>query len=350
MIAAWLAVWLAAAAAQEDARRLLGEIEAYDTQIATLDAQLATLEATLATAEAERVRKVAEAAEAEARVSHRAESARALVRSLYRLRRFGLLRLLFGADDPLELRRRAHLLRVALSADESRTAEFAALAETKRAAAAAAETANAATRQLRDQLAVQREGLDAERKRRASLLRDIRGSRPLQERVVTETAMARAELDTSVRAREGSMPESAAAGANVDFRSLRGRLPRPVSGRLLRGYGAFTDAATGTRVVNQGLDWEAAAGAPFRSVADGTVTRAGYVRGYGLMVMVQHGSYATLYAHANALRVVFDQAVHAGDVLGVVGTTGLAEDTVPQLHFELRYNGTPQDPSEWMAK
>lgn len=350
MIVLALVAWFGTAAAQDDSRQLLGEIEAYDTQIATLDAQLATLEGTLAAAEADQAARLKEATDAEARVGHRTESARALVRSLYRLRRFGLLRLLFGADDPLELRRRAHHLRVALGADEARTAEFAALAKAKREAAAAAEAATASTRQLHDQLRVQREGLEAERKRRAGLLRDIRGSRPLAARVATETAIARADLDASVRSREGSMPESAAVTANVDFRSLRGQLPRPVSGRLLHGFGAYTDPTSGTRVVNQGLDWEASAGAPFRSVADGTVTRAGYVRGYGLMVMVQHGSYSTLYAHANALRVVFDQAVHGGDILGIVGTTGLAEDTVPQLHFELRYNGTPQDPTEWIAR
>ncbi len=346
---AWL-LCAALALGQGDDRQLLGEIEAYDTQIATLDVQLATLEGTLAAAEADHAAALAAATEAETHVSLRADSARALVRSLYRLRRFGVLRLLFGAGDPLELRRRAAYLRSALAADELRTTEFATLATTRRDAAAKAEAANAATRQLRDQLVVQRESLDAERTRRRALLRDIRGSQALTARVLTETATARSDFDGSVRAREATMPESAAATANVDFRSLRGRLPRPVSGRLLRGFGGTTDPATGVRVVNNGLDFEAAAGSAFRVVADGTVTRAGYVKGYGQMVMVQHGSYATLYAHANGLKVVVDQAVRVGDVLGTVGTTGLAEDTVPQLHFELRYNGTPQDPTEWLAR
>ena len=94
----------------------------------------------------------------------------------------------------------------------------------------------------------------------------------------------------------------------------------------------------------------AALGSPFRAVADGVVTRSGYVRGYGQVVMVQHGPYTTLYAHANGLRVAQGQAVRQGDVLGLVGNTGLAEDAEARLHFELRYNNTPQDPAPWLAR
>ncbi len=350
-LGALLAALCAVAMAQEgDARTLLGEIEAYDTQIGQLDGQLATLETTLAAAEVDRASRVAEAAAATARVRQRADGARSLIGSLYRLRRFGLLRLLFAADDPTELRRRAVYLRLALASDEARTAEFAELAETKRKAAASAETANEATRQLRTQLSAQRDGLDAERRRRAAHLRGMRQTPVLAARVATETQVARRDFDTSARAREGSMPESAAAPTNADFRTLRGQLPKPVAGRLVRGFGGYTDPATGARATNQGIDWATDPGSSFRAVASGVVTRAGYVRGYGQMVMVQHGSYATLYAHANGLRVVVDQPVQAGDVLGTVGTTGLAEDTTPQLHFELRYNGTPQDPTEWLGR
>ncbi|GDX79987.1 peptidase M23 [Deltaproteobacteria bacterium] len=340
------------ASAQGDgaARELLAEIEAYDTQILALDAQLGTLETTLAAAEAARTAKLEEAKSAAGKVSQRASGARALLRSLYRIRRFGMLRLLFGADDPVELRRRASYLTAVLASDEDQTAEFARLAAEKTATAKAAEEANAATRALRDQLTTQRTGLDAERKRRVSLLREIRGQPSLVGRVITETATAREALDSSVRAREGSMPASQAVTSNVDFRSLRGRLPKPVSGQVLHGFGPVVDATTGARTNNPGIDWQAQPGSSFRAVAAGEVTRAGYVRGYGQMVMVQHGNFSTLYAHANGLRVFVGQSVAAGDALGTVGTTGLAEDGEPQLHFEIRYNGTPQDPTEWLAR
>ncbi len=328
---------------------LLGEIEAYDTQIGQLDAQIATLEATLASAEADQGKREAEAKAAEASVGTRTEGARSLVTNLYRIRRFGMLRLLFGAEDPVELRRRVTYLRAALSADEARTTEFATLAAEKRTSAAAAEAANASTRQLRDQLAAQREGLETERGKRTSLLRDLRSRPSLAGQYVTETSRAREAFDATIHVVDAPTPAAAPPGTTADFRTLRGKLPRPVSGRLLHGYGGVVDPVSGARSMNNGLDWAAEAGAPFRSVAAGTVIRAGYVRGFGQMVMVQHGTFSTLYAHASSLRVTVDQAVKAGDTLGTVGTTGLADDSSPVLHFELRYNGTPQDPTDWLA-
>jgi len=116
-----------------------------------------------------------------------------------------------------------------------------------------------------------------------------------------------------------TLPSTMAAPTTADFRAARGRLPRPVNGSLLRGFGSN----------NAGLDWVADPGTAFHAVFDGVVTRAGYVRGFGQMVMIQHGSYSTLYARANGLRVVVDQVVKAGDVLGTVGTTGLAEEGAP---------------------
>ncbi len=332
------------------ARELLAEIEAYDTQILALDAQLTTLESSLAAAESARVAKLEEATVAAGKVSQRASGARALLQSLYRIRRFGMLRLLFGAEDPVELRRRASYLAAVLASDEDHTAEFARLAAEKAATAKAAEAANGATRALRDQLGTQRTDLDAERKRRVTLLREIRGQPSLAGRVLSETATAREAMDSSVRAREGSMPASQATTSNVDFRSLRGRLPKPVSGQVLRAFGPFVDATTGARTSNPGIDWQAQPGSAFRAVAAGEVTRAGYVRGYGQMVMVQHGNFSTLYAHANGLRVFVGQSVATGDPLGTVGTTGLADDGAPQLHFEIRYNGTPQDPTDWLVR
>ena len=126
-------------------------------------------------------------------------------------------------------------------------------------------------------------------------------------------------------------------------------LPAPVEGSVLHPFGTSTDPVTGETVQSVGIDLTAPLGTPFRAVFPGTVTRSAYVRGYGQMVTVEHGSYVTIYAHANGLRVAAGQEVQAGDVLGLVGTTGLLQDATPRLHFEIRYNGTPQDPAPWLA-
>ncbi len=349
MSALWLLFCLAAPAQEASAQQLLAEIEAYDTQVALLSGQLATLEGTVAAAKADADAKITAAETAEAQVANRAGSVRALVRALYRIRRFGALRLLFGADDPVELRRRAYYLRAVIVANQARTVEYVELASQNRATAAAATAANEASFRLREQLLVQRDALDAERKRRVALLRDIQRQPGMAGQYRAEVARAQESFGQSVATREASLPVSVGGSDTASFRALRGKLRKPVSGRLVRGFGAFADSMTGARATNLGIDWAAGAGAAFVAVADGIVTRAGYVRGYGQMAMLQHGAYTTLYAHASALRVAVDQRVRAGDTLGTVGSTGLAEGDGERLHFELRYNGTPQDPAEWLA-
>jgi len=94
---------------------------------------------------------------------------------------------------------------------------------------------------------------------------------------------------------------------------------------------------------HRGLDLAAPAGTPVRAAADGTVSRAGWAGGYGLLVEVQHANgYSTRYAHLGSVAVGPGTLVRRGDVLGAVGRTGLA--TGPHLHFEVRRDGLPIDP------
>lgn len=353
MTRAWLLVGLLAgpAAAQVGPEgAILAEIERYDTQIVALDAQIAGLATQVAEAQARRDAAGVDAAQADAEVSRRREHVTRELRSFYRLKRQGILPVLFGARDPLDLRRRLYYLLSVLRVEGARQVSFAeALAHRAEAARTAQAEAEAAAA-LQAQLTTQRAGLDEERRRRRELLANIRGSTALQGRAVVETRQAQVELDASVKAREGSAPEVVAGSDGAAFRAAKGRLPSPVAGTLLRGFGTTTDPGTGEELRNLGLDLAAPLGTPFRAVFAGTVTRSGYVRGYGQMVMVEHGTYATLYAHANGLRVVQGQAVQQGDVLGLVGTTGLALDETPRLHFEIRYNGTAQDPAPWLGR
>jgi murein DD-endopeptidase MepM/ murein hydrolase activator NlpD len=66
-------------------------------------------------------------------------------------------------------------------------------------------------------------------------------------------------------------------------------------------------------------------------------------------VAVKHGSYTTIYAHLNGIRVRKGQKIQAGDVVGLVGNTGLTEGDGYMLTFEIRYNGHAQNPGPWLA-
>lgn len=96
-------------------------------------------------------------------------------------------------------------------------------------------------------------------------------------------------------------------------------------------------------VLHAGIDIAAAPLTPIGSAGPGTVTRAAWFNGYGNCVDIDHGGgYSTRYGHMAKILVKQGQTVAAGTTLGLEGATGDA--TGPHLHFEVRLNGTPQDP------
>ena len=138
----------------------------------------------------------------------------------------------------------------------------------------------------------------------------------------------------------GSVPSTIATGVPS---APSGTLSMPATGPITSGFGERTSPTSGAAEFHQGLDIGAPYGSPVRAAASGTVSYAGWMQGYGNIVILQHpGGVETRYAHQSQLSVTVGQQVSAGDVLGAVGATGDA--TGPHLHFEVRLNGQPVDP------
>jgi len=98
---------------------------------------------------------------------------------------------------------------------------------------------------------------------------------------------------------------------------------------------------------HSGLDLAAPAGIPVHAAAAGVARVALSPLGYGLYVIIDHGGgLATLYGHLDWTPLSSGEAVRAGDELGLVGSSGLS--TGPHLHFEVRRNGRPVDPTPWL--
>ncbi|MBN3882073.1 MAG: peptidoglycan DD-metalloendopeptidase family protein [Nostoc sp.] len=131
---------------------------------------------------------------------------------------------------------------------------------------------------------------------------------------------------------------------------------------IIRGTGVMTypsDAPTsspfgwrmhpilGYRRFHAGLDFAASYGSKIRAADSGTVIFAGWYGGYGRAVIIDHGKgITTLYGHTSELYVTEGQTVERGQAIGAVGSTGFS--TGPHLHFEVRRNGTPVDPTNYL--
>ena len=137
---------------------------------------------------------------------------------------------------------------------------------------------------------------------------------------------------------------------SVNFRTLHSKLPWPVSsGRVVRRFGRYTDQYTGKRANSMGIDIAVSFGAPIRAVAPGKVKLAEFISGYGQTVAIEHGPYTTVYAHADKLMVRRGQQVRGGQEIARAGNSGLTTGADNMVTFEIRYNGSPQDPIPWLS-
>jgi murein DD-endopeptidase MepM/ murein hydrolase activator NlpD len=113
-------------------------------------------------------------------------------------------------------------------------------------------------------------------------------------------------------------------------------------------FGWRSDPLNGQHRFHAGLDLRAAYGQDVRAATDGVVTFAGEKPGYGLVVIVSHGSgLETRYAHLSSTTVVEGDRIRGGDLLARTGRSGRA--TGPHLHFEVRQDGQPVDPQQVAA-
>jgi septal ring factor EnvC (AmiA/AmiB activator) len=123
------------------------------------------------------------------------------------------------------------------------------------------------------------------------------------------------------------------APGDVKFSTLRGRLPLPVRGEL---SGRFS-----------GLFIRAPEGQPVRAVARGRVVYADWMRGFGNLLIVDHGeNYLSIYANNEALLKQVGDLVEGGEPLALTGASGGNEQT--GLYFEMRHLGRPFDPRQWV--
>ena len=98
---------------------------------------------------------------------------------------------------------------------------------------------------------------------------------------------------------------------------------------------------------HEGIDVSAPTGTPIMAAAKGRVIRSGWVVGYGLTIEIDHGfGFSTLYGHASKLIAQVGDEVTRGEVVAQVGSTGIT--TAPNLHYEVKVNGVPQDPSRFI--
>ena len=164
----------------------------------------------------------------------------------------------------------------------------------------------------------------------------------------TQLEKAARALEETVRAL-GENP--ARRGRSLDgsgFGARRGSLRPPISARIVRGFGRVVDAEFLTQTFRKGVEFGAKTGESVRAVAPGEVRFGGWFRGYGKIVIVDHGDrYFTVYGHLSDLGVEVGAFLREGDRIGSSGETGSL--TGPSLYFEIRHGSESLNPEKWLG-
>ncbi len=190
-----------------------------------------------------------------------------------------------------------------------------------------------------------------ERAKRAELLDDIRNKKTLGMAVLEYLKRAADDLDQAIKSL--SSESDPAKQINILqkslFVSLKGLLNMPAKGKIISFYGPYQNAKFNVVNFRSGIEIKADRGEPIRTVCDGQILYASWFKGYGNMIIIDHGdNYYTVYAHAEELFMSKGDTVEMGEVVATVGDSGSMIG--PSLHFEVRHHGKPVDPMQWIKK
>ena len=200
--------------------------------------------------------------------------------------------------------------------------------------------------------------LRASRKKRQKELDKIRKNQSELTKYLEEKQAGMQELEAllkKIRQQKSSfdradrIKKQQAALKTQVFGKLKGQLPWPASGRVVKKFGRSWNPERKTTTENPGIDIKGKPGSPVRSIIGGIVTTITYIRGYGTTLIIDHGGgFYTVYSHITSVEANEGLEVQAGDVIAYMGDAGSIEGS--KLHFEIWGNGQKLNPEKWLMK
>lgn len=269
------------------------------------------------------------------------------LRVLYRQHYGGYALILFTAKDQQDLIRKSRYVSLIANHDATLIAtyrnELRQLDEKKQRL----EILRDKLDESRDAAAEKKKGLITERSRKDRILATIRSKRSTYEKAIRELETSSKELQEMIRKmKEQSIPGNV---TGKGFRSLKGRLPWPVSGEVVAPFGQYKDPKFNITMFKNGIEIRTRPGDKPRAVAGGRVVYADWFKGYGLLLIIDHGDgYHSLYGNLSEIFHSTGAIISKGTVVGETGDARLMN--FPTLYFEIRFKGKPVDPLEWLKK
>ncbi len=312
-----------------------------------------------------------ETASTEARLTRSRSLLKRRLRAIYKQGRFGYVRTLLSAEDFSAAGRRFKYLSAIATQDQRLMQAYGTMLADLSRKRAELEQSKAEVADAKEKVSTTRGQMAEEQRKRRILLASVREEKAghlakIKELEVSakdlQALIARLQSEEERQRRLSRAPtrREAPRGETLGrkdeapelrddgrFERLKGKLPWPAIGSLASSFGRQEHPRFHTVTFNHGIEITAPEGKDIVAVAEGAALYADWFKGYGRLIILDHGGgYFTLYAHASEILVRPGESISLGQVIGKVGDTGSLEG--PQLYFELRYKGKPQDPLAWL--
>jgi murein hydrolase activator len=259
---------------------------------------------------------------------------------VYKLGRLGYTRLLLDLNDARTFQRTARVVSLLARRDRAELDRHAQLVTTLRAERGRVATERKTVEDLQNQLKGEQQALAASIAAQGARVKEIDERRDLNAQLVAELIAAQENLSQSV----GRLtPTTALPGT----RPAVGRYEWPLLGKIQTPFGRQQNRF-GTQIARNGVEIAADAGSPVKAIDGGKVAFADVFSGFGQLVILDHGQKTySLYGHLSTLAVQRGGAVERGQV---VGSSGATPTGAPAVYFELRIDGKPVDPVQWLKR
>ncbi|WP_414619569.1 murein hydrolase activator EnvC family protein [Calothrix sp. CCY 0018] len=203
---------------------------------------------------------------------------------------------------------------------------------------------------IRQQLLAQKADYQGQAELQADLVQRLNSDRVALDAAIIQLerdSLSVANLIQKKVAEEEARIVAAKANSKPRFVLGSGIMALPSSGYISSPYGWRSHPVLGRGRLHTGMDFAAGYGSTIRAADSGTVLYSGWYGGYGKTVIINHGKgITTLYGHSSQLYVNAGESVKRGQPISAIGSTGLS--TGPHLHFEVRKNGTPVNPANYL--
>lgn len=189
--------------------------------------------------------------------------------------------------------------------------------------------------------------IEEEKKKQLAILEELEKSSAQIMEIIELAYQEREKAKQAQQQAQSKQTGAEAARTEPTLQPKKGIFQLPLKGSIISNYGQQKQPELNTYVFNSGIDISSPLGEAVRAASFGTVIYIGNVKGYGEIIILDHGgNVVTLYAHLSKVLIKMNDQVSKGQIIGQVGTSGGVPS--PRLHFEVRVEGKPVNPFDWL--